>query len=346
MARLDRLGYAVVGLGRISERAVLPAFRHSKLSKLAAVVSGDPKKARRLATRFHAPAWYTYDRYAECLSNPDVQAVFIATNNGTHLGFTLPAAEAGRHVLCEKPMANTVEECQEMIRACRRHDVRLMIAYRKFFEPAALALKKIVSGGKLGRLKIIHSAFSFFLRPGGRSAPWHLDTQAAGGGPLVDVGVYCVNTVRWLTGLEPEAAAGYGWSTDPERFRNAPESMAFQLRFPRGIVMQASASFGAAQASFLEVFGEKGWAALDPAYTFDEKRRLFGKIDGRWFEQRFKVIDEFALELDALARSIQLRREPGPSGIEGLRDVAVMEAIHRAAQEGGWVRVEYPRGCV
>lgn len=339
----DRIGYAVVGLGRISERAVLPAFRHTKLSKLAALVSGNPKKARRLAARFKAPDWYPYDRYAECLSNPRVQAVYVATNNGTHLGYTLPAAEAGCHVLCEKPMANSVEECQEMIRTCRQRHVRLMIAYRKYFEPAALALKKIVNSGKLGRLKIIHTAFTVLLRPGGRSAIWHLDPQGAGGGPLMDVGVYCVNTVRWLTGLEPEAAASYAWSTNAERFRNVEENLAFQLKFPRGLVMQASASFGATQASFLEVFGEKGWAALDPAYTYNEERRLFGKINGQWFEQRFKVIDEFALELDALAVSIRRRRDPAPSGIEGMRDVAVMEATHRAAREGGWVAVEYPK---
>lgn len=336
-----RVGYAVVGLGRISQRAVLPAFRHSKNSKLTAVVSGDLKKAKRLAASFGASSSYTYDDYDRCLANPDVNAVFIATDNGSHARFSVQAAEAGRHVLCEKPMATTREECQQMIRACRQNNVRLMIAYRKYFEPASLALKKLVSGGKLGRLKIIHSAFTIFIPPERKAPNWHFNRKVSGGGSLVDLGVYCVNTVRWLTGKEPIEANAYAWSTDSVRYSTVEENIAFQLKFPENLILQASASFGAAQANFLKVFGEKGWAALDPAFAYEEERRLFGKIGGRWFEKRFRVIDEFALELDAFAESIRRGRDPEPDGIQGLRDVVTMEAIYQAAREERWVPLDY-----
>lgn len=339
MTNDKRLGYAVVGLGRISQVAVLPAFRHSRKAKLVAVVSGDSKKAKRLATRFGASASYTYEDYDRCLANPGVDAVFIATDNGTHARYSVQAARTGRHVLCEKPMARTPDECREMIRACRESNVRLMIAYRKYFEPASLALKKLIAAGKLGKLKLIHSAFTIFL-PSRKGVPaWHFDPAASGGGSLVDVGVYCVNTIRWLTGKEPLEASAYSWTTHTECFSRVEESIAFQLKFPDALFAQAASSFGAAQASFLKVFGEKGWAALDPAFAFDEERRVFGKIGGRWFEKRFRIIDEFALELDAFADCVRRGRDPEPDGLEGLRDVLVMQAIYQAAREGRWVSI-------
>ncbi len=234
MATSARVGYAVVGLGHIAEWAVLPAFRHSKKAKLIAVVSGDERKAMRLATKFDASDYYTYDQYESCLNHPQVQAIFVATVNGTHAEYTVRAAAAGKHVLCEKPMAPTVEDCRNMIEACRASDVRLMIAYRKYFEPASLALKKLVTAGKLGRLKVIHSAFTIYLPPG-KAPAWHYDRKLAGGGSLVDVGVYCVNTVRWLTSREPSEASAYTWTVDPERFSEVEENIAFRLTFPDGL---------------------------------------------------------------------------------------------------------------
>ncbi|TAM78844.1 MAG: Gfo/Idh/MocA family oxidoreductase [Acidobacteria bacterium] len=346
MTNNKRVGYAVVGLGRISQVAILPAFRHSKKAKLVAVVSGDLKKAKRLAARFGASASYNYENYDQCLENPDVTAVFIATNNGTHAPYSVRAAEARRHVLCEKPMARTAEECRQMIQACRESRVRLMIAYRKYFEPASLALKKLVTAGKLGKLKLIHAAFTIFLGSREKVPAWHFDPVASGGGALVDVGIYCVNTIRWLSGKEPVEANAYSWSTHPARFSSVEESIGFQLKFPDDLLVQASASFGAAQASYLKVFGERGWAALDPAFAFDEERRLTGKIGGRWFEKRFRIIDEFALELDAFADCIQRGKDPEPDGWEGLRDVVTMQAIYDAAREGRWVPIGSSGGAL
>jgi len=329
----------VVGLGHISERAVLPAFRHAKKSRLISLVSGDPEKAKKLASKFKASHYFTYDRLEECLQDPEVEAVYIATNNGSHLDFTLRAAKGRKHVLCEKPLANTTGECRRMVEACRANDVYLMTAYRKYFEPAALDLKKLLSSGKLGRLKLIHSAFTFNLPA---KQVWHLSREFAGGGSLLDVGIYCINTVRWLTGLEPFEASGYWWTSDPERFRQVEESISFQLKFPGELYMQGSSSFAAEKASFLQIHAEKGWVALNPAYAYNEERRLFGQIGANWFGKVYKPIEEFHLELDHFAGCIRAGREPEPNGVAGLRDVAVMETIYKAAQSGRSVPIRLP----
>jgi len=333
MADSKRVGFAVVGLGNISEVAVLPAFRHSGKAKLVALVSGDARKAKRLAGKFGASDYYSYDDYVLCLNHPQVDAVFIATTNGTHADLAIRAARAGKHVLCEKPMANTVEDCQQMIAACRGSDVRLMIAYRKYFDPASLALKRLITTGKLGRVKLLHSAFTIFLPPGRGVPAWHFSRKQAGGGSLYDVGVYCVNTSRWLIGKDPTEASAQAWTFDPARYNEVEENIAFQLKFPGGIVLQGSSSFGLAQASYLYVHGEKGWAALNPAYEFNDVRRLYGKIGNKSFERKFKPMDEFALELDAFAGAIRRGRDPEPNGLEGLKDVAVMQAIYKSARE-------------
>jgi predicted dehydrogenase len=339
MAQPKRVGYAVIGLGHIAERAVLPAFRHAKKSRLVALVSGDPAKARRLAREFRAPQYFTYDHFEECLGNPEVEAVYIATNNSTHLVFTCRAAEAGRHVLCEKPLANTSEECRQMVEACRRSKVRLMTAYRKYFEPATVDLKRLIVSKKLGSLKLIHSAFTFHLPD---DQPWHLRRELAGGGSLWDVGVYCINTIRWLTGQEPLEASAYSWASDPARFREVEESIAFQLKFPAGLYVQASSSFAAAKASFLQIHADKGWAALCPAFAYNEPRRLFGRIGAQSFDKTYKPVEEFHLELDHLAACIRSNRDPEPDGITGMRDVAIMESIYEAATSGHAVSISLP----
>src|SRR5256712_3312426 len=194
MASSKRVGYAVVEPGQIAEVAVLPGFRRSKKAKLIAVRSGNERKAERIAAKFGATDYYSYEDFALCLSHRKVEAVYTATNNTTHAEYSMRAARAGKHVLCEKPRASTFEDCQRMIEACRSSQVRLMIAYRKYFEPASLALKRLVTGGKLGRLKLMHSAFTIFLGP--KAPAWHIDRRLSGGGSLVDVRVYCVNTAR------------------------------------------------------------------------------------------------------------------------------------------------------
>ncbi len=340
MASAKRVGYAVVGLGFISETSVLPAFRHSRKCKLAALVSHDPKRSRQLGAKFGlgAKACYSYDNYDQCLSNPDVDAVFVASINSEHAEQTIRAANAGKHVLCEKPLGNTVEECRQMIAACRKNNVRLMTAYRKYYEPGSVALKKLITDGKLGRLRHIFSTYTEIVDP--NKVRWQLSRNLAGGGSLMDIGVYCVNTMRWLAGTNPIDATGRSWTDDPKRFADVEDSIAFQLTHPEGLVCQGTSSYSSRAASFVQVHGDKGWAALNPAFAFEEERRLFGKIQGKWFEQKFKVMDEFVLELDHFADCVRRQRDPKSDGMEGLRDIATIEAIYRSVRENRTVAVD------
>jgi predicted dehydrogenase len=327
-----RVGYAVVGLGSIAEISVLPAFENSRKSRLVALVSHDLARAAQLGAKFGVKNCFAYENYDQCLHHSDVEAVFIASVNGAHAEQTIRAAAAGKHVLCEKPLANTVEDCRQMIEACKAGRVYLMTAYRKYFEPGSVALKKLVTEGKLGRLRHMFSTYTEVVDPA-KAQAWQLNRKLSGGGSLMDLGIYCVNTMRWIAGTSPIEARAHAWTEDPKRFSQVEDNIAFWLTHPDGLVCQGTSSFSAAAASFVQVHGEKGWAALNPAFAFEEERRLFGKIQGKWFEQAFKVIDEFALELDAFADCIRRQRNPEPDGMEGLRDIATIQAVYQSVRQ-------------
>ena len=332
MKAANKVGFAVVGLGSIAQSSVLPAFANSKKAKLVALVSRDKKKAKKLARQFKADGVYGSDEYAACLAHPEVSAIYIATPQGEHESLAVKAAEARKHVLCEKPLAATVEQSARMVQACRQHRVLLMTAYRKYFEPSTLYLKKLIREGRLGRIDVIHTAFSEIHVPG-KSVPWLLDARLAGGGPLMDLGVYCVNTSRWLVDEDPVEVSAHAWQHDKVRFRDVEEGIAFRMNFASGLVVQATSTYGAAPSSFINVQGTKGWASLAPAFPFEEERWVTGKIQGRWFEQKFKVVDEFAPELDALAAAIQTGGTVEPDGVQGHRDVVIIHSIYESAKK-------------
>src|SRR5215472_1780618 len=198
--------------------AVLPAFRNAKRAKLVALVSRDKRKAEKLARKFKAAAAYSADEFDTCLKNPDVTAVYLATPQSEHLDATIAAARAGKHVLSEKPLALDSAQSGQMVQVCAEHGVQLMTAYRKYFEPSTLFLKKLIQSSQLGKLDMIHTAFSELHVPG-RSLPWLLDPNVSGGGPLMDLGVYCVNTSRWLVDEDPLEVTAYSWKKDAARFR-------------------------------------------------------------------------------------------------------------------------------
>jgi predicted dehydrogenase len=335
-----KVGYAVVGLGNIAQGSVLPGFAKSKRANLVALISRDKQKAARLAWKFKASAYYCSEEYAECLANPEISAVYVATPPGAHAEFTLQAAHAGKHVLCEKPLAASVGESAQMVETCRQNGVLLMTAYRKYFEPSCLYLQQLVQDGDLGRIDVIHTAFSELHLPG-VSPAWLLDSGLAGGGPLMDLGVYCVNTSRWLVKEDPVEVTALAWTHDTARFRDVEEGISFRMRFPSGLVAQGSSTYGAVLSSFVYIQGTKGWVSLTPAFPFDEERRLTGRVGGRWIERKFKVIDEFALEVDAFASAIQNKRAVDADGVQGHRDMIILDAIYESARKQEPVVIRY-----
>ncbi len=336
----SKTGFAVIGLGSIAQSSILPAFAKCKHAKLVAVVGRDVPKTSQLARKFKAGYQYDSDNLAACLANPEVSAIYIATPQGEHKRLTIQSAEAGKHVLCEKPLAATPEQSAAMVEACRRNGVLLMTAYRKYYEPSALYLKQLIKSGKLGRIDVIHTAFSELHTPG-KSLPWLLNAKMAGGGPLMDLGVYCVNTSRWLVDEDPIEVSAESWVHDRARFREVEEGISFRLRFPSGLLLHGSSTYSAAPSSFLYVQGTAGWASLSPAFPFDEERKLTAKIGKRHIARTFSLVDEFAPEIDAFASAIQKHGSVEPDGVQGHRDMIILNAIYKSAQEKKPVAISY-----
>jgi len=340
MSAAKNLGFAVVGLGKIAEDAVLPGFLNCKKAKLVAVVSRDLKKAKQFARKFKAAYYYQTEDFASCLKNPEVSAVYIATPPGAHAAFACLAAAAGKHVLCEKPLAGSPAESLEIVEACRKAGVRLMTAYRKYFEPSSVHLKRLIETDALGRIDMIHTSFSEMYRPG-ISQPWLIDRELSGGGPLMDLGVYCVNSARWLAGEDPASITAQSWRARGAAASGVEQGITFQMTCPSGLVIQGSSTFRSAISSFLYVQGTRGWAMLTPAFTFDEERVLTVKAGARTKTRKFKVMDEFALEIDAFASAVLDDKPIEPDGAQGQRDMVILAAIYEAARLQRSVAVKY-----
>ena len=324
-----KLGYCVVGLGRISMQHFMPATKTSQYARVTAIVSGHRDKADRMAAEYGVPAKniYSYDNYNAIAGNPDIDAVYIALPNSMHAEYTIRAARAGKHVLCEKPMASTLADAQAMDDACRRSNRKLMIAYRCHFEPAHMRAFQLIRDGKLGKIEAIDSAFGFNIAPG----EWRLRKAMAGGGPLLDVGIYCLNACRHLTGEEPVDVKGYSTVVDQDgRFREVEENLSWSMKFPSGAVASCSTTYGANMTSYFHVLGSKAELTVEQAFAYDGQR-LTAKLPGE------PAIDEpgtlrdpacFVREADHFAECIFSNREPGPNGSEGLRDMKLMAAIY------------------
>lgn len=326
-----RVRYAVVGMGHIAQMAVLPAFKNAATnSELTALVSGDDVKLKELSRRYGVPHACRYDDYERLLRSGDVDAVYIATPNSMHRDFAVAAARAGVHVLCEKPLAVTERECQEICDACRESGVKLMTAYRLHFDAANLEAVKAAQSKKLGELKIFNSVFSMQVK----------DTQnirlkrGLGGGPLYDIGIYCVNAARYLFRAQPEEVCAFAVASRDPRFGEVPETVSAVLRYPGERLATFSCSFGAADAGYYHLVGTKGDICVDPAYEYAEGLAYTITIDGKSREHQFPKKDQFGPELLYFSDCILNDREPEPSGEEGLADVRVIRAILRSAASG------------
>jgi predicted dehydrogenase len=336
--RAKRVRYAVVGLGHIAQAAVLPAFRHaSRNSELVALVSGEPRKLRALGRRYRVEHLCNYDELDALLADDVVDAVYIALPNDMHRDFAIRAARAGKHVLCEKPMAVSARDCETMIHTARSEHVKLMVAYRLHFERANLEAVRIARSGQLGELRFFSSDFAMQVRDGNIRLQ-----REKGGGPLYDIGIYCINAARMMMGEDPVAV----WCTttksrDP-RFREVEETAIGVLRFRDERLASFSCSFGAADRSTFTLTGTRGSITLDPAYEYAQGLSHTLRIGGREKTRHFGKSDQFAPELLYFSSCILNDREPEPSGEEGLEDVRIIEAMHRSARTGRWTPLPAP----
>jgi predicted dehydrogenase len=319
--------YAVVGLGHIAQAAVLPAFAHARNSRLVAVVSGDRTKRRAIARQYGLEHAYPYEAFEECLQHVD--AVYIALPNSQHAEYTVRAAGAGAHVLCEKPMAVTVEECQQMIDACAQARVKLMVAYRLHFEEINLRAVDLVRRGRIGVPKYFNSSFSMTVRRGDIRT-----RREYGGGTLYDIGVYCINAARYLFRAEPLEAMAVSVNGGGATLVEVDESTAAVLRFSGGRVASFVTSFKAGDVAAYRIVGTKGHLHVDPAYEYAEGLAYTLTVNGKATRKRIGKRDQFAPELIHFSDCIRKDRSPEPSGAEGLQDVRIVQALYESARRG------------
>jgi predicted dehydrogenase len=330
-SRPAKVRYAVVGLGHIAQVAVLPAFAHAENSLLTALVSDDPEKLEKLGRKYKVKTHCRYANYDECLASGEVDAVYIALPNHLHREYTERAARAGVHVLCEKPMAPTEDDCLAMLRAAEEKKVKLMVAYRLHFEEANLKAIDLVQGGKIGDPRLFDSVFTMTVKEG----DIRLNPREQGGGPLYDIGIYCINAVRNLFGAEPMEVVAFSANNGDRRFLQCEETTSAILRFPgRERLASFTCSFGAADVSNYRVVGTEGDLVLEPAYEYAGVLKHRVTVNGRTRERSFPKRDQFAPELVHFSECILTGAEPEPSGWEGLADVRVIRALYRSADTG------------
>lgn len=331
----DQVRYAVVGLGWIAQEVILPAFKDARHSQLAALVTDDPHKAKELAKKYGVTQIFDYSGYDRLLRSGAIDAVYIALPNNMHKDFTVRAAQAGIHVLCEKPMADTVAECEDMIRAAGQNRVKLMIAYRLHFEPANLRAIEVVQGGDIGELRIFNSVFTEQVVEGNIRLK-----KALGGGPLMDIGVYQINAARYLFRAEPIEIIGAASRGADPRFREVHEMVSGILRFPGDRLASFSCSFGAAPVDSYRVVGTKGELAMEPAFDYHSELKMKLKTDDDEKQTSFDKVDQFGGEIEYFSQCVLNNTEPEPNGYEGLADIRIIQALLESIRTEKPVKLE------
>ncbi|GAB3734651.1 Gfo/Idh/MocA family protein [Spirosoma lituiforme] len=342
MAEDKRIGYALVGLGHLTLNQILPAFGLCTKSKVVALVSGSPEKMQKVATQYgiKKESCYSYADYDKLRDNKDVQAIYIVLPNGMHAEYTIRGAQAGKHILCEKPMANTAQECQAMIDACKKADRKLMIAYRIQYEPHNKMVRDMVRKEQFGKVKSI-------MANNGQNSDnpkhWRFNKALAGGGALPDVGLYCLNTIRFVLGEEPSEVVAYVHSTpnDP-RFKEVEEQVNWMMKFPSGVQASCATSYGHHDEKSYKVMADTGWIKMDPAFPYTGLQLETSRAEGtenQIIQHKIADKDHFATEMDHFSDCLLENKVPFTPGEEGLQDQKIMEAIYQSAREGKPVKL-------
>ena len=323
-----KLGVLLLGLGKYSHDQLAPALGQSQFCALVGVVTDDPDHARQWQQRYDLPRQncYDYQTFGSCRNNPNIDLVYVVTPNATHAEFVLQAAEAGKHVLCEKPLGISVRDCEIMIEACRNAEVQLAVGYRLHFDPVHREVARLGREQVFGPVKYLEASQGYRV-DGADTA--RLDRHLSGGGPLLDVGIYAVQAARYVLGEEPISVTAQRANTDPEKFREGlEETVLWQLRFPGGAIANCATTY-ANTVGRLHVVAENGWFGAEHPFGYETPR-------GYTHEGPLEIPGVFAAQLllDEVAQCI-FQGLPNPvSGEEGLNDLRVIEAIYKAAESG------------
>jgi len=328
-----KLGFALLGLGSLSTNQIAPGLQTTKFCRLAGVVTGTPAKEKIWADKYNLPSKniYNYENFDKIADNPDIDVVYVVTPNARHAEFAIRAAQAGKHVLCEKPMEVSVKKCEEMIAACKKAKCQLAIGYRCQFTPHHVEMRRLAQEKVFGDLKVMEASFGFHI---GDPTQWRLKHALAGGGALMDVGIYALQACRFTSGEEPMEVSAIETKTDKVKFKEVDETILWSMRFPSGLVANCGTTYLVNGYNRVMAAAEKGWFELDPAYSY-------GGLKGRTSkaEMTLRQVDHFAAEMDDFADCILNNKPTKVPGEEGLRDVRIMTAIYESIRKGKPVRI-------
>jgi predicted dehydrogenase len=331
-----KIGYCIIGLGRISMGHFMPGVLASKNSRITGLVSGHRDKALAQAAKYGVPesSIYSYENMDQIKNNSAIDAVYVALPNSMHAEYTIRSAQAGKHVLCEKPMATTVADSLAMIKACKDANKKLMIAYRCHYEPTNLRAMQLIRDGKLGKIQAIESANGFNERAG----EWRLDRKLAGGGPLMDMGVYSLNACRYLTGEEPIELKAFSSVIDHDgRFDTVEENVSWTMKFPSGAVASCNTTYGAPMNGFYRVHGSLGFLYAEPAFPYQGLHLTAQFSDPAGGKPT--ILDEpnpnkdpsqFTTQAEYFSDCILADKTPKTAGEEGLLDMQYMSKIYQS----------------
>jgi predicted dehydrogenase len=324
-----KLGIALVGLGNYAGGELAPALQETSLCYLSGIVTGTPSKEKTWSERYNIPQKniYNYQNFDSIAGNPEIDIVYVVLPISMHKEFTVRAANAGKHVICEKPMAISTQDCQDMIDACKKSNRMLSIGYRLHFEPFNQEMMRLGQEKVYGKVLEIDCANGFVY--GGDPNAWRLKKSLAGGGGLMDMGIYAIQGARYVTGEEPLYVTATEEKTRPDLFKEVDETIYFQLEFPGGTVAKGISSYNK-NLNYLKAKAEKGWFELSRAYRY-------GGMAGSTSEGPMKFdpnINQQARQMDDFAQCIMQNKLTRVPGEMGLKDIRVVEAIYRSIQSG------------
>lgn len=329
------LRVAIMGLGSYGSR-MAKAMIDCKRAKLVGVISGTPSKITKWKAEYDIPDknCYNYEDFDNVKDNPDIDAVYIITPNGLHCEQAIRVAKAGKHVICEKPMAINAEEGERMVKACKEANVKLLVGYRMHFEPKTVEVIKMRKKGEFGQPKFFQGQSGFVI---GNPKQWRLNKKLSGGGAMMDIGIYSINGARYILGEEPVWITAQETKTDPIKFKEGvDETIQFQMGFPSGAVASCLSTYAMGHLDRFFMTGDGGWLEMKPSTGY-------GPIKGRTHKGELNQphITHQTLQMDGMAQLIFEGKEPivAVDGEEGLKDLKIIDAIFLAAKTGEKVKL-------
>jgi len=330
------LRVAIMGLGSYGTR-VAEAMQSCTKAKLVGVISGTPSKIKLWQTRYNIPEknCYNYSDFDKIKDNPDIDAVYVITPNGLHHSQVIRVAQAGKNVICEKPMALNEQEAKEMIDACKKANVKLLVGYRMHFEPHTLEIIRMRKAGEFGKILFFQGLSGFTI---GDPTQWRLNKKLSGGGSMMDIGIYSVNGSRYMIGEDPVWVTAEETKNNPDKFKDGiDETIQFQLGFPGGAVASCFSTYSMNNLDRFFLNGTNGYAELNPSTGY-------GPIRGRTNKGDLQAADVIhqTVQMDEMSDIILRGKIPEVpvDGEEALKDLKIIDAIYEACKTNKKIKLE------